>query len=149
MKRLQNILCATDFSEHCGAAVKRAVEIARLYGARLTLLHVVEHFPVNRSNELISPEDIDPKHYREQQAKKSLEKLAQSLDYDKVVQEVRFSTYAAKHEIVRFAREQDTDLIVVATHGRHGITSILGSTSYGVTHTAPCDVMVISAHNTS
>jgi len=147
MKKFKNVLCAVDFSKYCRNAAERAAEIARFYGARLTLLHVVEHFGVNRSNVLISPEDIDPRYYHEQQAKKSLAELARSLDYDKVEQEVRFSTQAAKRAIVRYAGEKNTDLIVVATHGRHGITSILGSTSYGVTHMARCDVLVISAHH--
>lgn len=145
MKSYQNILCATDCSDFCMIAAERAAEIARLYGAQLTLLHVVEHFPVNRSNQIIAPEDVDPKFYREQHARKSLAKLAQYLDCDTAAQEVRVSTRAAKHAIVRVAKEQNADLIVVATHGRHGLTSILGSTAYGVTHAAPCDVMVVSA----
>ena len=149
MKSYKNVLCATDCSDFCRAAAERAAEIARFYDAQFTLFHVVEHFPVNRSNELIAPEDIDPKDYREQRAHDSLAELAQSLGYEKVSQEVRFSSRTAKHAIVRFAREQNVDLIVVATHGRHGITSTLGSTSYGVTHTAPCDVMVISSHKLS
>jgi len=146
MKSYQNVLCATDFSVYCRAAAERAADMARHYGAQLTLLHVVEHFPVNRSNEIIAPEDVDPKAYREQRSRESLAELAQHLEYDTVAQEVRFSTQAAKHGIVRFAEEQNTDLIVVATHGRHGITSILGSTAYGVSHTAPCDVLIVRAH---
>jgi len=65
--------------------------------------------------------------------------------HDTVVQEVRFSMGSAKHEIVRFAREQNIDLIVAATHGRHGITAILGSTTIGVMHSAPCDVLAVRA----
>ena len=146
MKRYQNILCATDCSDFCIIAAERAAELARLYGAQLSLLHVVEHFGVNSSNEIIAPENIDPKVYREQQARKSLAKLAQHLEYETAAQKVRFSTRTAKHAIIRVSKELNVDLIVVATHGRHGLTSILGSTAYGVTHGAPCDVMVISAH---
>lgn len=145
MKSYRNVLCATDCSDFCIAAAERAAEMARFHGAQLTLLHVVEHFPVDRSNHIIAPENVDPKTYREQQARISLAKLAQHLKYDTAAQEVRFSTRAAKHTIVRVAKEQNADLIVVATHGRHGLTSILGSTAYGVTHTSPCDVMVVSA----
>lgn len=145
MKRYKNILCATDFSDHCKIAAERAVEIAQYYGARLTLLHVVENFPVDRSNEIIAPEDVDPAAYREQRASESLAKLAQYLRTDTVMQEVRFSTQSAKHKIVRFAEDQNIDLIVVATHGHHGIFSILGSTAYGVSHRSPCDVMMVRA----
>lgn len=149
MKSYQKIMCATDCSDFCRVATERAAELARFYDAQLYLFHVVEHFPVNRSNELIAPEDVDPKEYHEKRVHNSLAELARSLGYEKVAQEVRFSSRTAKHAIVRFAREQDVDLIVMATHGRHGLTSTLGSTSYGVTHTAPCDVMVISSHKLS
>jgi nucleotide-binding universal stress UspA family protein len=76
MKAYRNILCATDFSVHCRAATERAVERARLYRARLTLLHVVEYFPEYRSNELIVPEDSQPRAYRKQEAYTLLEKFS-------------------------------------------------------------------------
>ena len=60
MERYQNILCATDFSNHCRAAAERAADMAARYGAQLTLLHVVEYFPVDRSNVEIAPENVDP-----------------------------------------------------------------------------------------
>lgn len=146
MKNYRNVLCATDFSLYCDAAARRAVELARHYDANLILLHVVENFPVDRSNEVIAPEDIDPREFREERANKALEEVSDELGYDKLTRVVRVSSRAAKHAIVRYAKEHEVDLIIVATHGRHGITSILGSTSYGVTHTAPCDVLVVSAH---
>ena len=145
MKRYQNILCATDFSDYCRVAAVRAAEMARYYGARLTLLHVVENFPVDRSNEIIAPEDVDPAAYHERYARESLAALEQHLEFDNAMLEVRFSTQSAKQKIVRFAKEQNIDLIVVATHGRHGIFSILGSTAYGVSHRSPCDVMMVRA----
>jgi len=75
-----------------------------------------------------------------------LAEIAQNLGHESLEKVVRFSTYTTKHEIIRFAKEQEIDLIVVATtHGRHGITSLLGSTSNGVTHSASCDVLAVRA----
>jgi universal stress protein A len=145
MKDYRNILCATDFSVHCRAAAERAVEMARRYGARLTLLHVVEYFPEDRSNELIAPEDREPSAYREQQAQTLLAKFAEDLGCGEAAREVSFSTRSARHGIIRFAEEQSIDLIVVATHGRHGIANILGATAYGVVHRATCDVLAVRA----
>jgi universal stress protein A len=145
MEDYKNMVCATDFSDNCRIAAERAVEMARQYGAQLTLLHVVEHFPEDRANVEIAPEDVDPAAYREERARSALEKLARHLDYDKLAQEVRFSTYSAKHEIVCFAEERHADLIIIASHGRHGITGILGSTAYGVVHNSPCDVLTVRA----
>ncbi len=145
MEGYQNILCVTDFSDYCRLAAERAVDIASYYDAELTLLHVVEHFPEDRSNVEIAPEDEDPMAFREERARASLVELGKHLGYDRLVQEVRFSTHSAKHEILRFAEQQNTDLIVVASHGHHGITPILGSTAYGVTHGASCDVLTVRA----
>lgn len=145
MERYRNILCATDFSDHCRIAAERAADLARLYGARLTLLHIVDHFPVDRSNEDIAPEDVDPERYHQEKARSSLAKLAKHLGDDRIGQEVRFSTQSAQHEILRYVREHNADLVVLASHGRHGITTILGSTTYGMTHNSPCDVMAIRA----
>jgi len=80
MERYQNILCATDFSNHCRAAAERAADMARRYGAQLTLLHVVEYFPEDRSNVEIAPENVDPAAYREEKARESIAELAQHLD---------------------------------------------------------------------
>lgn len=68
------------------------------------MLHVVEHFPEDRSNEEIAPEDADPKTYREERAKTLLMEIAQDLGNDNAVQAVRFTTQSAKHKIVSYAR---------------------------------------------
>ncbi len=145
MGSYNNILCATDFSVHSRAAAERAADIARQHGARLTLLHVVEYFPEDRSNTDIAPEDVDPAAYSEQKARAALVELSRPLDYDNLEQEVRFTSHSAKHEIVHFAREKGVDLVVLATHGHHGIAAMLGSTACGVTHYAPCDVLTVRA----
>jgi universal stress protein A len=145
MNDYRNILCATDFSVHCRAAAERAVEMARRYGARLTLLHVVEYFPEDRSNEVIAPEDSEPAVFRKQQAHTLLAEFAEDLGCVDANREVNFSTRSARHGIIRFAEEQSIDLIVVATHGRHGVANILGATAYGVVHRATCDVLAVRA----
>ena len=145
MKRYRNILCATDFSDHCRVAAERAADLAQRYDAHLTLLHVVEHFPVDRSNTDIAPEDVDPERYHEDKASEALADLARQLNRPDAGREVRISMRAARHEILRFVEENDIDLVVIASHGRHGITTILGSTTYGMTHNSPCDVMAVRA----
>ncbi|HBH35329.1 MAG TPA: universal stress protein [Gammaproteobacteria bacterium] len=145
MESYRNILCAIDFSPSSEAAVDRAAVIARDTGAQLTLLHVVEYFPVDRSNEQIAPEDTDPEQYRMSRAHEGLADQARRLGEIEAVQEVVVSEHSAKHEIVRFAKERQMDLIVVASHGRHGISALLGSTATGVLHTASCDVLAVRA----
>jgi universal stress protein A len=43
----------------------------------------------------------------------------------------------------RMAKEEDVDLIIVGSHGRHGLALIFGSTSNSVLHGAPCDVLAV------
>ena len=50
---------------------------------------------------------------------------------------------SAKVEIVRIADEQGADLIVLGSHGRHGVGLLLGSTASSVIHHASCDVLAV------
>jgi len=145
MEAYRNILCAIDFSPYSEAAVERAAALALSTGAQLTLLHVVEFFPEDRSNEQIAPEDTDPAQYRITRARAGLAEQARRLGEIEAAQEVVVSERSAKHEITRFAEERKMDLIVVASHGLHGISALLGSTADGVLHTAACDVLAVRA----
>lgn len=49
-------------------------------------------------------------------------------------------------EIHRVAEEMDTEIIVIGTHGRHGIGLVLGSTANAVLHGVPCDVLAVRIH---
>jgi universal stress protein A len=141
----KHILVATDFSPASEKAAEKAAQWTQQWHAQLTLLHVVEHFPVDESNEWITPEDQDPASYRESTAQASLENLAVHLQQENAHREVVFSIKAAKHEIARLAQERQIDLIVLGAHGIHGIQALLGSTVDGVLHQAKCDVLVVRA----
>jgi len=74
-------------------------------------------------------------------AKKRLTKLAEKL----AVTEDRLwlEMGSPKTEIIRVAEENKVDLIVVGSHGRHGLALLLGSTANGVLHHATCDVLAV------
>lgn len=143
MESYKRILCAVDFSPLGNAAAARATSLSRQCGAPLTFLHVVEYFPVMRSNEIIAPESIDPAEYRESEAHKQMLELANRLGCTEAAREVRFSPHAAWHEIVHFAAANEIKLIVLGCHGHHGIAVLLGSTTNGVINQAPCDVLAV------
>ena len=145
MKIYKRIVCAVDFSHNSEVACRRAIELARNFEARLIMLYVVEYFPEDRSNELIAPETTDPASYREREARKGLANLATRLQFEDAHHEVLFSPHAAWHEIVRFARDGAMELIVLGSHGNHGIAALLGSTANGVANRAPCDVLAVRA----
>jgi len=145
MKPYRHILCATDFSPFCDRACIRAAELAQEAGAKLTLLHVVDHFPVDRSNDEIAPEDMDPKEFREHKARAKLEKQAAHAECPGAQQAVAFSDHAAAHEVVHYAGTNEVDLIVVASHGHKGVWAELGSTAKAVQQHASCEVEVVPA----
>jgi universal stress protein A len=141
----KHILCAVDFSDTSEAACRRALELARLFGAELSLLHIVEYFPEDRSNDFIAPECDDPAGFVESQAHLGMNELATRIGCEDATRHVLFSPHSARREIVRFTEENTIDLIVLGSHGRHGIAVLLGSTANGVVTRANCDVLAIRA----
>lgn len=145
MATFQQILVATDFSEHSEAAARRGAELAERLGADLTLLHVVEYFPADLPINCIAPEDVDPEHYLQERSAQLLNELAERIGATQAKREVIVSNRAAKHTIVDFAEEHGNDLIIIGAHGAGMLSALLGSTANGVLHCAPCDVLVTRA----
>ncbi len=141
METYSHILFATDFSPESRAAAAKAVALSQLSGARLTLLHVVEYSALEYAGEIPIPENIDLDQRRIDAARVHIEDLARQLGVAEAPCRVELG--APKHEIVRVAKETGVDLIVVGSHGRHGLQLLLGSTANGVLHMAACDVLAV------
>jgi universal stress protein A len=141
MGTYSHVLFATDFSPESEAAGRKATEIAALTGARLSLLHVVEYSAMEYAGEIPIPENIDLDQRRIEVARGQIADLAQRLGAAGAPTFVELG--APKHEIVRVAKEQGADLIVVGSYGRHGLQLLLGSTANGVLHLATCDVLAV------
>jgi universal stress protein A len=139
----RSVLCAVQLDEANEAIVQRAAEIARASNARLTLLNVVEHFPEDRSNEIIAPEDQDPGDYERRRVRDLLSAVTSQAGVEGAEYEVRFTSSSADEEIADCASAGDYDLVVVGSHHRHGLAAFLLSTSEGVVHRASCDVLVV------
>ena len=138
-----HVLVAIDFSPFSEGAARRAAEIARMSGAGLTMLHVVDYFPEDVPLEVVAPEDEDPADFLRRHASERLAVLAREVAQADAVGKVAFSTHSARHEIVRVAKDEAVDLIVVGSHGRRGLAEYLGSTAHAVIHGADCDVLIV------
>jgi len=145
MQDYRNILLATDFSEHSELAGWRAADLVQRLGTRLTLLHVIDYCPEDIPPEVVSPDDVNPAEYLVDRARALLATLAKRYGKNNVAQEVILTEHAARKEILHFAKKHQIDLIVIGTHGHHGITAMLGGTADQVLHNAPCDVLVVRA----
>ncbi len=138
----RNVLWATDLGEHSEPVGARAAEIAQRYAAPLSVLHVVAYLPpFELGGELTLPAYPDIEAQLIRQAKLRLEKLAQKYNVEIWRQNVVVGS--ARSEIVRVAREQNIDLIIVGGHSRHGLGLLLGSVANGVLHSAACDVLAV------
>jgi nucleotide-binding universal stress UspA family protein len=147
MIALKKILVATDFSEPSIAALDYGRELARSFGAALTLLHIVDDVVV-RSYGLDSGVLLaDPSVQRQFDIDARAQLEAALSDADRV--ELRASgvllmSSAPSAAIVAYAHESDIDLIVMGTRGRGGVAHMLmGSVSERVVQTAPCPVLTV------
>jgi nucleotide-binding universal stress UspA family protein len=134
---LRNVLVAVDFGEASEAALTYGRNFARQFGARLHVIHVLE-------NRFLRPMLNDPQAIENATCQHLLDRLTvvdrESL---KAVAVVRTSDDPAD-EIVRYAREQGIDLIVLGTHGRRGVEHLLlGSVAERVVRTAGCPVLTV------
>jgi universal stress protein A len=141
MSTYNKILVAVDLSHEAGLVVTRAKELAQLYDATLTLIHVVEPMVAMEDYELAPALPLEIEKTLEQRAKNFLGKLASDMSLDTA--ETIVGIGAPKREILNYARDQGVDLIVIGAHGRHGIALLLGSTANAVLHGTHCDVMCV------
>ena len=143
---LKNILVATDFSEPSNAALAYGRELARTFGATLTVLHVADNIAARAygADGIVFVEP-DLQEELEAMARKNLEALVAGDDGIDVRSEpVVISSSSAPAAIVRYAREQNVDLIVMGTHGRGAMAHLLvGSVAERVVRTAPCPVLTV------
>ncbi len=140
MSHYQQILLATDFSNSADHVVEKAIEISQECQAAVTLLHVVEYYQHEFNVDVYLP-DLDVEQELIEQARQKLQGVAERMGSPDARQLVEIGS--PKSEIVRIASEQGYDLIILGSHGRHGLGLLMGSTANGVLHHAPCDVLAV------
>lgn len=143
MENYKHILLAVDFFEQDEIISTRAVNLADKYQAKLSLVHVVDSLPVTEIEGywIDIPSNLDLTDEIMAAAKKRLTKLAEKLNVPQ--DRMWLEMGSPKLEIVRVAKENNVDLIIVGSHGRHGLALLLGSTANGVLHHAVCDVLAV------
>ena len=137
----QHILIAVDLTNECHPVVERALAIAASSGAKAALVHIVEPMAMAFGGDV--PMDLSLLQQQQfDQARERLQSFAGR--YPQLGAEQRHLAYGQpRQELHRLAEEQGCDLIVVGSHGRHGLALLLGSTANDVLHGAPCDVLAV------
>jgi nucleotide-binding universal stress UspA family protein len=144
MMKIKKILFPTDFTEGALAAMPYAADLAESYGAKLCLLHVI--YDMSASTGLHVPHVSLNAMYEEMQ--KGAEKEIGNFEAEMRVKLKDVETQVLRgvpyEEILKFARENSVDLIIMGTHGRSGLDRVIfGSTAEKVVRNAECPVLTV------
>ena len=137
----KHILLPTDGSKLSDRAVQRGIELAEALDARVTAVHVVPEFRMMADESFVLPTSVDLKSRYEKEAKaralKMLDKIAARAQAAGVAYEGVVVVGETPYEhIIETARKRKCDLIMMASHGRRGLSALLlgSETSKVLTH---------------
>jgi nucleotide-binding universal stress UspA family protein len=148
MSAYKRILVAVDGSAASSKGLREAIRLAKAEGAKLFIVHVVDEFPAFAAMDGMAAApagDLVP--WLRDGGKRVLAKAQavaskQKVRCKTVLREMMGGPAADK--IVREARKQRADLIVLGTHGRRGVRRlVLGSDAEQVVRTAPMPVLLV------
>lgn len=145
--QIDRILVPTDFSDNAKPALEYGCELARQFNAQLQLVNVVDNldvFPMEMEAVAAVGVGIGGDALQsEKHASRLLAELPGSSGHDcRITRSVKLGNPAT--EIIRFAKENHTDLIVISTHGRTGLRHLLlGSVAESVVRKAGCPVLTV------
>jgi universal stress protein A len=143
MSTYKHLLVGLDLSPESQQVVDRVKFLFSDTDIKISVCHILE--PLAYGGDI--PVDLsDVQIQLEQQAKERLAVLADQLRVDEEDQHVVLGQPAK--EMHRIASEDNVDLIIVGSHGRHGLALIFGSTSNSVLHGADCDVLAVRISET-
>lgn len=142
----RKILLAVDFAADNDLIVEKAVEVVKQNDAELLLVHINEPMaaaygvgPMGGWNQQVAQMEADLRRH----SKDQLEDLSAKLNVQGKNRFLRDGR--AANEIKRLAEDQGVDLIILGTHGQHGLGLLLGSTANAVLHGVSCDVLAVRA----
>jgi universal stress protein A len=137
----QKILLALDLSNTTQLLCDKARDLAKCNQAQLALIHVIEPLVMEYAYDALPMMPVGVEEEMLKSARKEIRRLGDTL----AIPEERcwVELGGTKSEILRIAREHSFDLIIIGSHGRHGVALLLGSTANAVLHGAPCDVLAV------
>ena len=139
----KSIVVGTDGSEPAAIALERAVELARLTGAKLHVVSAYEPTPARVGGSQPVAEAAEWSVGSDFKVDAVLERARESARGGSFEIEVHAPKGAAADALVGLAKEQGADLIVLGSRGMRGARRVLGSVPNKVSHQAPCDVLIV------
>lgn len=141
MKNYQNIVLAVELDSSCDdEPVQKAVELAKEFNANLYLIHAIEHMSsYGAAYGVAAGADIEEMLL--ENASSAMKSLGEKAGVGEDKQIIKVGP--ARTIILEEADKVNADLVIVGSHGRHGIRLLLGSTANAVLHGAVCDVLAV------
>jgi universal stress protein A len=144
LMEIRLILAPTDFSEFSKQALRSALGLAQTFEAKLLLLNVVELPPYPIEGIVPSNLGANLLDDLERRASDELAAVIPEAQGTKVDITRRVVVGIPYRKIIEVAEEEKADLIIMATHGRTGLSHlIMGSVAERIVRTAPCPVLTI------
>ncbi|MFU8816653.1 MAG: universal stress protein [Pseudomonadales bacterium] len=140
----QHILAAVDLSEEAREVLAKARQLADEHGARLSVCSVVKpltHVYGGLDMMAYTQASVNFEEEAVNQSRNQIETEAGR--YGVGPDDVHVGIGGPATQIVDTAKALKADLIVVGSHGKHGLGLLLGSTANGVLHQAQCDVLTV------
>lgn len=140
MSQYSRILVGLDLSDDSETVLAKAQQIAKDGKAEILVAHIIEPLAFAYGGDV--PVDLsEAQNVMETQARKRMTNICSAHDIPSDNQVITLGQTAT--ELHTLAEERKVDLIVVGTHGRHGLAALFGNTVNGVIRGADCDVLAI------
>ncbi|OGT48403.1 MAG: hypothetical protein A3F17_04845 [Gammaproteobacteria bacterium RIFCSPHIGHO2_12_FULL_41_15] len=146
MLKYKHILVAVDLSDYTDKILATAKELTVDNDhAKISLIHVIEGSTAALGGEIMMPMNINFEQSIENHVRKQMQRLAKANDISE--KDFYIEVGSVKHAVNEIAEKISADLILVGTHGHHGIERLIGSRANGILHLAKVDVLAIRVAN--
>lgn len=145
----KHILLPTDGSKLSGRAVKHGIQFARSIKAKLTTIHAVPEFRMIVEEGFVSPMTAELKKRFENESQQHAKKMLAKVEKEAKAAGVKCETVVVVsdfpyQQIIEIAKKKKCDLVVMASHGRKGLSSLLlGSETAKVLTHSKLPVLVV------
>lgn len=140
MSDYKTILLAIDLTEEADQVTQKALSICKEGIGIIHIAHIIEPISFAYGGDI--PMDFSSiQEDIQEQAEKQVAEIASRYNIPKQQQHITMGR--PETEIHQLAEELNADVIVIGSHGRHGLALLLGSTANGVLHGAQCDVLAV------
>ncbi len=141
MALYNNMLLAVELNEAGDRKpTQKALELTKQFGSRLSFVHAIEHISSYGAAYGVAV-GADIEGMLQENAKEKMREFAKIFNVPEQDQIVKFGP--ARIVILEEAERINADLIIIGSHGRHGIRLLLGSTANAVLHGAMCDTLAV------